>query len=161
MKISNTIKLLVAMVCISWTMSFNYARGQNSTKLGNEEDLYATMVALDSTFFTAYNTCDLVTQGRLISENLEFYHDQSGLQTSKEEVLKAVAKNICGKVRRTLVQGSLEVSPIPGYGAVVTGLHNFTNNSQDQYTTPKNCRFLTVWQNKGAQWQMTRIISLH
>ncbi|MEX0275275.1 MAG: nuclear transport factor 2 family protein [Flavobacteriaceae bacterium] len=130
---------------------------------GKEKDtnLHATMLALDKLFFDAYNNCDMETQATLISEDLEFYHDQGGLATSKQEILESIEKNICGKVTRTLVSGSLEVSPIPGYGAAVVGLHQFRNHAEPEGTPSKKSRFVAIWKQTGDQWQMTRIISLH
>ncbi|NNK17797.1 MAG: nuclear transport factor 2 family protein, partial [Maribacter sp.] len=85
---------------------------------------------MDSTYFTAYNTCDLKTQAEIIAEDVEFYHDQGGLSTSKKELLESIEKNICGKVTRELIEGSLEVHEIKGYGAVAMGLHKFHNNQE-------------------------------
>src|SRR5215470_10023638 len=77
--------------------------------------LYQTIAELDSIFFTAYNTCDLKKQAEFYSDSIEFYHDQGGLVRSKQVILQATEKNICGKVTRELVKGSIEVSPIPNY----------------------------------------------
>src|SRR5690349_11058852 len=82
------------------------------------DDLFETVLKLDSAFFNAYNTCDMKSQEEFYSDSIEFYHDKGGLTTSKKEILDATKKNICGKVTRELVKGSIEVSPIPGYGAV-------------------------------------------
>lgn len=138
------------------TSSFGITKNEPS----KEKDVYEIIVALDTKFFTAYNTCDLKTQDELISEDLEFYHDQGGLNTSKAEILAAMEKNICGKVRRELVEGSIEVSEIPGYGAVQIGMHKFYNN-QEPDAISKPSRFVTLWKKTNESWQMTRIISLH
>jgi hypothetical protein len=50
-------------------------------------------------------------QEHIISENLEFYHDQGGLLTSKTKLIAALKNNICGKVTRELLKGSIEVIP--------------------------------------------------
>ncbi len=123
--------------------------------------LYQTIVALDSAYFAAYNTCDMETQAKLLADEIEFYHDMGGLSTSKEEILKGISQNICGKVTRTIVEGSLEVSPIPGYGAAIVGLHKFKNHREPEGTPSKKSRFVGIWKQTGDQWQMTRIISLH
>jgi len=125
-----------------------------------ENDLYQTIADLDSIFFTAYNTCDLETQAKLISEDLEFYHDQGGLNTSKQALMEGMKTNICGKVTRELVPGSIEVSAIPGFGAVQLGMHKFYN-SQEPNAISKPSRFVTLWKQTDGTWQMTRIISLH
>lgn len=125
------------------------------------DGLYATLYALDQRFFEAYNTCDMATQAELLAEDIEFYHDQGGLSTSKAKILESTKENICGKVTRTLVPGSLEVSPIAGYGAAIVGLHQFENSAEPEGTKSKECRFAAIWKETNGHWQMTRILSLH
>jgi ketosteroid isomerase-like protein len=147
--------IILSLVSI-WA-ALNVARAQSN----EATSLYETVVALDKAYFTAYNTCDMETQQSLLAEDIEFYHDQGGLSTSKTDILKGIAENICGKVTRTVVEGSLEVSPIPGYGAVLVGLHQFKNNREPEGTPSKKSRFVGIWKKTENQWQMTRIISLH
>lgn len=122
--------------------------------------LYDTIVHMDSVYFNAYNSCDMATQAALYSDSLEFYHDKGGLQTSKQAVLDAIRKNICGKVSRVLVKGSIEVYPIAGYGAVEIGLHRFINHEESE-TPSKPDKFIIIWRHTGDRWQITRVISLH
>lgn len=115
---------------------------------------------LDSIFFTAYNTCDLNQQSELISEDIEFFHDKGGLSTSKSDIMEAMKNNICGKVTRELIKGSIEVYPILNYGAVQIGYHKFFNNQEpDAISNPS--KFITIWKNENNTWQMSRIVSLH
>ncbi|MCB0463619.1 MAG: nuclear transport factor 2 family protein [Flavobacteriaceae bacterium] len=115
---------------------------------------------LDSLFFTAYNTCDLDQQSELISEDIEFFHDKGGLSTSKSDIMEAMKNNICGKVTRELIKGSIEVYPIHNYGAVQIGYHKFFNNQEpDAISNPS--KFITIWKNENNTWQMSRIVSLH
>lgn len=123
-------------------------------------DPYKTIVHLDSVFFNAYNTCDIQSQASIYSDSIEFYHDKGGLMTSKKDILDATQKNICGKVTRELVKGSVEVYPINGYGAVETGLHKFHNN-EEKNAVPKASKFIIIWQNKNDSWIISRVISLH
>jgi hypothetical protein len=123
-------------------------------------ELYQTVVGLDSIYFKAYNECDIATQRELFSDSIEFYHDKSGLSTSKTELIEAIKRNICGKVTRELVKGSIEVSPIPGYGAVEIGKHMF-HNKEEKNQVPKASEFIIIWRNKGNKWTITRVISLH
>ena len=96
----------------------------------DNQQLYDTIVRLDHIFFEAYNTCNfnLDKYGSFFSENIEFYHDKGGLMTSKKDLISATQKNICGKVTRELVKGSIEVYPIKDFGAIEIGLHKFHNN---------------------------------
>lgn len=122
--------------------------------------LYDTIVHMDSVYFHAYNTCDMVTQAALYADSLEFYHDKGGLETNKQVVLDAIRRNICGKVTRVLVKGSIEVYPIAGYGAVEIGLHRFINH-QESETPSKPDKFIMIWRHQNHRWQITRVISLH
>lgn len=128
--------------------------------LANDQELYETIVELDSIFFSAYNNCDLDKQSDLLSEDLEFYHDQGGLSTSKSEVMTAIENNICGKVTRELVKGSIEVHEIPRFGAVQIGMHKFHNN-QEPDAISKPSKFITIWKRQDDDWSITRVISLH
>lgn len=125
-----------------------------------DSDLYRTILALDASYFTAYNSCDMETQAELLSEDLEFYHDQGGLSTSKADILKSIEANICGKVTRELVEGSVEVHRIKDFGAVEIGLHKFYNN-QEPDAESKPSRFITLWKRENGTWRMHRIVSLH
>jgi hypothetical protein len=131
----------------------------NTTK-AQSDSLYLTIVQQDSIFFIAYNTCDMNKQQEMYADSIEFYHDKGGLSTSKKEILDATRKNICGKVTRELVKGSIEVYPIPGYGAVELGMHMFHNNQEpNQIAHPS--KFVIIWKKKNNHWLITRVISLH
>ncbi len=125
-----------------------------------QKELFQTVSALDSTFFAAYNNCDLNRQAAFYSDKIEFYHDKTGLDTSKKFILENTQKYICGKVTRELVKGSLEVSPVPGYGAVEMGSHLFHNN-QEPNDTPHASKFVIIWKNTAGIWTIEKVISLH
>ena len=155
-----TVKYILGFGAVACGMFLISAFGTHETKPSTAKELYQTIKELESIYFNAYNTCDLETQEKLIAEDLEFYHDKGGLSTSKSDMMEALKKNICGKVTRELVQGSIEVSEIPGFGAVQIGMHKFYN-SQDPEAVSKPGRFVTLWKKTSDSWQMTRIISLH
>ena len=119
--------------------------------------LFTTVQSLDTQLFDAYNHCDLSTLGTMVADDLEFYHDKTGLSVGKAPFLAAIKQNICGKVQRTLVPGSMEVYPLKDYGAVEIGVQRF-HHPQD----PENvgeAKFITLWQNKDGVWKVTRVIS--
>jgi hypothetical protein len=121
------------------------------------DPLFQIVSDLDAQLFDAYNRCDLDKLGSMVAGDLEFYHDKTGLAVGKAIFLDSIRKNICGKVQRTLVPGTLEVYPLKGYGAVEIGVHRFHHPGQ-----PDNvgeAKFVTLWQNKSGVWKMTRAIS--
>ena len=127
----------------------------------SQEELFELLRAKDSLLFEiGFNQCDLAQSGALLTEDLEFYHDQGGLSLSKSGILESIEKNICGKGRRELVPESVEVHEIRGFGAVEIGLHKFYN-SEAPNAVSKPSRFVTVWKEGSNGWKMHRIISLH
>jgi len=124
------------------------------------QELYNTIMHMDSVYFNAYNNCDMDTQAAVLADSIEFYHDAGGLMTSKKDLLAALKANICGKVTRVLVQGSVEVYAIAGFGAVEIGYHRFINH-QESETPSGPGRFVCIWRYKNGKWQMYRIASLH
>src|SRR4029078_2586164 len=77
------------------------------------KELHDTVARLDSILFDAYNNCKLDMFASLVSDDIEFYHDRGGLNTSKPDLVTALKNNICDKVTRELLKGSIEVYPIP------------------------------------------------
>ncbi len=140
---------LILLLCICSLHSFS-----------QDTELHRTIAKLDSTFFHAYNTCDMATQEAFFADKIEFFHDRSGLDTSKQNILANTKKYICGRVTRELVKGSLEVSPLPGYGAVEVGMHKFYNN-QEKDAISRPSRFIIIWHNEHGKWKITKVISLH
>ena len=115
---------------------------------------------MDTKYFNAYNSCDMKTQEEIYDENLEFFHDKGGLSTSKSDLLKALKENICNKVKRTLIKGSVEVYPIKDYGAIQMGYHKFYNKQEPNAKSIPS-KFVVVWKNKNNRWKITKVISLH
>ncbi|MEA2604356.1 MAG: hypothetical protein QOF89_5348 [Acidobacteriota bacterium] len=125
------------------------------------DELLGTIAALDGELFDAYNRCDLEKLGTFFTEDLEFYHDQTGLSRGRQAMVDAVKKNICGKVRRDLVPGTLEVYPLHGYGAVEIGVHRFCGPKKTEKCGEASgvAKFVMLWQNKDGAWRITRVIS--
>ena len=125
-------------------------------RIKSQEELTQTITALDKQLFDAYNTCNIERLGTLVTDDLEFYHDKTGLAVGKQPFLDAIKKNICGKVTRELVAGSLEVYPLHGYGAVEIGLHRFRHPGDSDVGEAK---FVQLWQYKDGAWKISRVIS--
>jgi hypothetical protein len=123
------------------------------------DPLFKTIQSLDTQLFDAYNHCDLEKFGSLLADDLEFYHDVSGLSRSRQSTVEAVKNNICGKVTRELVPGTLEVYPIANYGAVEIGIHRFHHPGQENALPVGEAKFIHLWQNKNGAWRLTRVIS--
>jgi hypothetical protein len=128
----------------------------------DDQSLYDTILKLDSIFFHYYNTCDVNFDKHtaFYSDSIEFYHDKGGLSAIKADVVGGIKKYVCGKVRRDLSKGSIEVYPIPGFGAIEMGLHKFFNY-QEPNAIQHPGRFTIIWQKTKDGWKVRKVISLH
>ncbi|NCI45180.1 nuclear transport factor 2 family protein [Sediminibacterium sp. WSJ-3] len=127
----------------------------------DKESLYKEIVRADSLFFDAYNNCKMAVMDSMISADIEFYHDQGGLTTNKQDILTALRNNICGKVTRELKPGSIEVYAIPNTGAVEMGMHGFHNNQEKPPPQTRFAKFVQLWRKEHGKWKLSRVISLH
>ena len=151
--------LIYAFVAISFSLSAQESIPRYEPNVSKE--FYDNIVYLDSIFFDAYNHCNIPMMDSLISEDLEFYHDKGGFSNSKKETMDAIQKNICGKVTRELLKGSIEVYEINGYGAVEIGFHGFHNNQEKEPGETHFSKFVHIWRFQNNTWKITRVISLH
>jgi hypothetical protein len=154
MKVIMAILLLLA--CLFTQLAFSQYKP-------DDQVLYDSIVKHDSIFFDAYNNCDkkLDLYASYYDEDLEFYHDKGGFSASRKDMIDATERNICGKVRRELVPGSIEVYPIANYGAIEIGYHKFYNRNDPPNTSSRAGRFVIVWKLVNSQWRISRVISLH
>jgi hypothetical protein len=140
-------------------LTFLSMKAQAPQSPADRNNLLQTITALDASLFDAYNRCDLEKMGALVADDLEFYHDQTGLSVGKTPFLADTKKYICGKVRRDLIPGTLEVYPLKGYGAVELGVHRFHHPGHDDTEAVGEARFVMLWRNQGGAWTLTRVIS--
>ncbi len=82
-------------------------------------------------FESGFNKCKISGLEPIISEDLEFYHDEGGLSTTKQLFIKALEQNICSnsgkKPLRQLVKGSMRVFPLYNKGVLYGAIQNAEN----------------------------------
>ena len=139
---------------LTFFFSILSSTGQTSKQ---PDALFETIKSLDAKLFDAYNHCNLETLGSMVSDDLEFYHDQTGLMVGKVPFLAAIKQNICGKVQRSLLEDTLEVHELKGYGAVEIGIHRFHHPNEPDNVG--DARFVTIWHDDNGVWKVTRVIS--
>jgi hypothetical protein len=135
------------------------AGAQPLETLKTPAQLFQAIQALDVALFDSYNRCDLEKFGTFFTDDVEFYHDQGGITLGRQKLTESVKQNICGKVTRELVRGSLEVYPMQGYGAVEIGVHRFHHPGVPDHDDVGEAKFIHLWQYKDGAWKITRVIS--
>jgi hypothetical protein len=128
-------------------------------KIQNPEELDRAIATLDAALFDSYNRCALDQFASFFVDDVEFYHDQGGLTLGKAALTDSVKKNICGRVTRELVPGSLKAYPMKGYGAVEVGVHRFHHPGHEDTEAVGEGKFIHLWQYKDGAWNITRVIS--
>ena len=127
-------------------------------------DVESAVRAADADYWRAYNACDMATMGALLTDDVEFYHDKTGLTTTRKGVLDSLRKGPCGTpgmhLRREAVPGSVRYYPLAGGFAILSGEHRFYESETGK---PEHLAgqadFTIVWQSVNGQWQMRRILS--
>jgi len=122
-------------------------------------ELFETIARLDRDLFDAFNKKDLERLMSLFTGDLEFYDDGSGVKTfvqTKQDFTKVFAD--VPDLHRELVPGTLEVYPLPGYGAIEVGEHRFCHEENGK----QDCgvmKFTMVWRQTGETWKLSRVLS--
>jgi hypothetical protein len=133
----------------------------------HDGELFAALKKADSILFECgFNRCDLKQIESMIDDNLEFLHDQGGIQ-DRAAFFRAIRENICSgqgaKPVRKLVVGSLEVYPLYDngklYGAIQTGTHDFYREADGQSTFTATAKFIHTWLLDGATWKLHHVLS--
>ncbi|HZC37540.1 MAG TPA: DUF4440 domain-containing protein [Sphingomicrobium sp.] len=114
--------------------------------------------------------CDVPRFRAMITDDIEFYHDKGGFNVRKpedfvgqfEERCKKLAEPTSWRQRRELVQGSLHVDPIPGWGAMEIGDHVFyeRQGATGAWKLVGKASFSMVWVlGADGKWRVSRVLS--
>ncbi len=134
------------------------------TSSTSTDKLFQEILKLDQIAFEAYNTCDLTAFKNFFVEDLEFYHDKSGLISSRTTMLAALENVLCGnngiKTRRELIPESLKVYPLENFGAIQVGEHYYYQSRDGQpEKLVEVAKFTHIWKNTGESWKISRVLS--
>jgi ketosteroid isomerase-like protein len=136
------------------------AQSQSEKKVrATSKELFDKIAHLDSAVFEAYNSKNVELMKTYFTKDLEWYQDNGGLiDYEKVFVNFQSIFNRDYDLKRNLIQESLEVHPIEGFGAIETGKHQFKHveNGKLEIGT---FRFLMIWKNENGQWKISRVVS--
>ncbi len=132
------------------------------------EQIAAREGELFDLFFTG--KCDLPRFRAMLADDLEFYHDKDGFAARSADDFAADFAKTCKsredpaawRSRRELVKGSLQVDPVPGWGAIETGDHLFfeRHGAAGAEKLAGKARFAMLWVlGADKQWRLSRVFS--
>ncbi|MDH7452306.1 nuclear transport factor 2 family protein [Luteimonas composti] len=123
--------------------------------------LHATIATLDGEVFDAFNRCadpaQLERHADHFDPAVEFYHDNGGVTWTREAMLDNTRRHACGRYTRQLVEGSLQVHPVAGFGAISQGRHRFCDSAGRACDGLAD--FTMVWRLHEGRWSITRVLS--
>ncbi|MFL6586371.1 MAG: DUF4440 domain-containing protein [Luteimonas sp.] len=125
-----------------------------------ERDVHAA----DAAFWHAYNACDMTAMGALLTDDVEFYHDRTGLTTTRTGVVDSLRRGPCAtpdmRVRREVIEDSLAFHPLADGYAILSGRHRFHVRKGDApERLDGQAGFTNLWRFHDGQWQMHRVLS--
>jgi ketosteroid isomerase-like protein len=125
--------------------------------------------AADAEFFKAFfDTCDIATVRRYLTDDFEMFHDKGGRVAASGAEFVKTTEDKCRRQAegsdflstRKLLPDTFEVHAINGYGAISTGSHEFfavKAGAPDRLT--ETGRFTLVWKEENGQWKLARALS--
>jgi len=122
-----------------------------------DAELPALIAKLDQKHFDAFNSCETQTLLELFAPDAEFFHDLNGRILNREQFIQAVKKNICGKVQRRAIPGTMEVYPMAKIGAIQMGQHCFAQAGKSDCI--QQARYYILWRFDGTTWQISKVFS--
>ena len=155
------------MLCIIGVLIYS---GNVYAQVDKNTELFITLKAKDSILFKeGFDKCLINKSADLMADDLEFYHDKSGITNSKTEFIAVMENGLCRpnnsqKIYRFLVEESLEVYPMYKnntlYGALQNGKHFFSPSKTMTYEKSNNyALFSHLWIIENNQWKLKRVIS--
>jgi hypothetical protein len=160
------LKSFSSLACVTLVLTVLIPRVAAATDHGTRNareqgTLSITVSALDAELFNTFNHCaspsQLQKHASYLAPNVEFYHDKAGVTWSRRAYITNTKKNVCGKFRRELVAGTMEVFPIKGYGAIEQGKHRFCWIKTGKCFGVGN--FFILWHHIGGRWVVARMFS--
>ncbi|HEY9031385.1 MAG TPA: DUF4440 domain-containing protein [Kangiella sp.] len=134
-----------------------------SLTASGENSLTATVLEKDNQFWQTYNTCNMTEMRNYFTKDMEFYHDKSGLTSSREKFMTSIDENLCGesnsKLQRKAIKETIKVFPLNHYGAIISGKHAFYRVENGHQILHEVSQFTHIWNNSNDGWKMSRMIS--
>jgi ketosteroid isomerase-like protein len=144
------------------------ARAAEPVVLPEAAALREQIATRDLAFFDVqFEQCEPQRMRAMLTDDVEFFHDKAGLVKGADAFV-AMYEKMCTerkapdawRSRRKLVDGSLHVDPVPGFGAIETGEHRFYERKGDgPQKLVGRAKFAIVWQLAADGWRMSRILS--
>lgn len=140
-----------------------------SVTIPTGDALTAEIKAADADLFaTFFQACDPARMAKLVTPDVEMYHDRGGVVATSGPAFVALYTKDCEakkapdawRSRRELLPETLHVDPVPGFGAIEEGEHVFYERKGDgPEKLVGRARFVHLWKKGPDGWRLSRILS--
>jgi hypothetical protein len=119
-------------------------------------------------FALMFEGCDPERLRTMVTPDFEMYHDRDGVVARSADAFVADYAHSCHerqapnawRSRRALVAESLNVHPVPGYGAIEDGVHVFyERRGGGPERLAGRARFTQIWALTADGWRLARVLS--
>lgn len=127
------------------------------------------IAARDAEFFALlFDRCEPERMRAYLTPDFEMYHDRGGVVASDAESFLADYRRNCEqrhapdawRSRRELLRPTLNVHPVPGFGAIEDGEHQFYERRGDgPERLAGHARFTQLWKLTPEGWRLARVFS--
>lgn len=114
------------------------------------------IIQMDTLLFeVAFNQYDAAIFRKIISDDVEFYDDRYGLNSSNDLKTKTLIEKYTRAQNVTRKLNSCTINKLGEFGAVQTGEHTFFVNNIPQGMG----KFIHIWERKDKDWKLKRAVS--
>lgn len=149
-------KLMIKLFILILLFLTQVAFAQTNKDVLKMAALRTEIIKMDSLLFSvAFNQCDTTLFKKIIADDIEFYDDRSGLNTSKANEIKSLVSKCVMSKKLTRKLNSCTIDKLGDFGAVQLGEHTFYFDGKPTGTG----KFIHIWERKGNDWELKRIVS--
>jgi ketosteroid isomerase-like protein len=131
-------------------------KAQTDNDIIEMDVLEAEIIKMDSLLFDiSFNQCDAALFKKIIADDVEFFDDRYGLNTSKGNKIKSLLQKFGKSEKLTRKLNFCAIDKLGDFGAVQTGEHTFYINGKPKGTG----KFIHIWERKDNNWKLKRIVS--
>lgn len=149
-------KLILKLFILILLFISKVAFAQTNKEILKMDLLKTEIIKMDSLLFTvAFNQCDTTLFKKIIADDVEFYDDRSGLNTSKANEIKSLISKCVMSKKLIRKLNSCTIDKLGDFGAVQLGEHTFYFDGKPTGTG----KFIHIWERKDNNWVLKRIVS--
>lgn len=145
--------LIIVVLPILYVFTHLGAAYCDDTPASDAQSLFTDIEKMEEALDVALIDSKTETLNTLFASDFVFYSDVEGLVTRSEVLGKAKrdARSL-GAFDRMRYRSTLTVLPLPGFGALAVGSHNFADRASETQN------FIHIWAKQDEHWRLTRAI---